>query len=543
MPDLAQTPTRHQALDRATKNTDYVLPRARVTEAAAPQVRADLRNAYRASNAESIRRTLGMVTDGVAAVVDLSQQRHFEQEKAQAQQAMQDQATGVLNPEAAKKSAAYAQVIATGTARGIASDIEAQAHDKVNALLAGGEHDLTDVNQTLDETFKPALFEADGKPKNYGTPEANAALYRALNDVRVKLHAGAQEVIATQVRAKGLNSLVDVVALDAKKGVLNVEDAIHNAGMLGVTPQAAKTEFSQAIVNAAIQTDNPDLLLHAADSRKADGTRTWSAAEENSLRDQAITLRNIVERKHEKEAADRSAATLGHYAVAVHQGVKISAATVQAQIDSGALRPQDAQMLFSVQEHHDDEARQKLMQGRQDQSYAESRQDRAMALQDRAEARSDRQSARAATGILVELYTRGMSGPQNQRAITALYAGRKIDGNTYLALQKEVASMPSDSSMVEKAGAKDYEFVMRDVFSTGRSVAGTPGNASVADFNTRADAGQLSFYRSLRQGRTPAESLRAGLYAAGLTDRFVNATLVQAQARDQAPSFTDMKKK
>ncbi|PXA91176.1 hypothetical protein DMC25_06380 [Caulobacter sp. D4A] len=544
MADLARAPTRRTAAERLTKNTDTVLPRSRITDMAAPQVRADMRSAYRGNDVDEVRRALGMVTDGVAAVADLTQQQHFEKEKAQAQQAVADEATGKINAEAAKKSEAYAQVIATSAARRTASDLEAKAKLRIQALMADGEHDLDDVNAALDEVFKPALFEADGKTaKDYGTPEANTALYQALGEVRLGLHAEAQQVIAQQVQTKGLAGVADMVALDAKKGLISIEAGIARAGELGIDPVAAKRELLPALVNTAIQTDNPDLLLKAADSRKADGSRTWSTAEENSLRDQALTLKRIVDAKNEKAAADRSAATLGTMAVKVQQGFKITPAFVQQQIDSGAIRPQDAQDLFRVQEHRDDEERQKIAQRRQDISWAQGQEDRRLALIDRAEARAARASVKAANDVLVGLYSKGASPAQAQRAAAKLYGDRKINGDTFRTLTEEIGQMPGDASVVSRVGAQDYEYTLKDIYAQSNAYAGQPGRPSAAQLAEQSQAAQLSFYRALRTGSSPAEALRAGLTAGGFQKSFVDARVAEARARDMSPTISDQKKK
>ncbi|QXZ50191.1 hypothetical protein [Caulobacter vibrioides] len=543
MTDLSKLQNRRDAAERITKNTDHILPRQRMTDTPQAMVRADMRNAYRGDQTDEVRKALGMVADTVGAVTELSQAQFADKERARANQAVQDQATGHIDAEAQKRSAAYAQVIATGTARVTAADLEGKAKVAIQQLLADGEHDLDDVNAKLDEVFKPALFEEDGKPKDYGSPEANSALYRALGEVRSQLHAGAQETIAGQVRAKGLQSVVDIVSLDAKKGVVSVEDGIAKAGALGIDAVTAKRELLPALVNTAIQTENPDLLLKAADSRKADGTRTWSAGEENSLRDQAITLRNTLDAKQDKEAAERSAATLGNMAVKVQQGFKITPQFVQQQIESGAIRPQDAQHLFGVQEHFDDEQRQKLQQRRADISWAQSQQDRAESRADRIQARAERAARRQADDLLIGIYQRGLSPAQAQRSIAALYAQRKIDGNTFRSMTEEVMQMPGDASVVSRLNAQDYEYTLKDVFTSAARLAGQPGYASVDEWDKRTQSGQLAFYRALRTGRTPADALRAGLSAAQLKDTFVDNMVRAARARDMTPTFTDQKKK
>ncbi|WP_343698846.1 hypothetical protein [Caulobacter sp.] len=543
MVNLAQTASRQTDQTRVTNNRDVVLPRARQTNTPEVRVRADMRNASRGNAVDEVRQALGLVDKVVDDYAEMSLQQHFEAEKTQALQAQADYATGTVDPEAVKRSAAYAEVLAVGRARTTAADLEARAKTEVETLLAGGEADLDDVNAKLDELFKPSLFNEDGSKRDYGSPQANAALYRELLDVRTKTHAQAQEVIAGQVRQKGLTATIDTFTLDARKGNVDVEGAIQTAGRLGITPQAAKLELRGALVNLAMATDNPELLETAANSRKADGSRTWNAGEENGLLDAARTLRAQVEAKTAKAAQDASNATLGAMAIKVRQGHRLTTGEVQAYVDSGQLRPQDVDNLFAVQEHWDDEQRQKLERGRSDIRWAQSQQEHRMALADRAQARADRAAGRAADEFMLQAYSVGANPQSALATATRLYANRKIDGDTFRVLQSEIGKLPADSDVVKQAGAEDFKYVFDDNWSTFASRAGRPGYMPRETFEQRKQAAYLSFYRSLRKGAKPEEAMRAGFAAANIPEDRIDPAIREASARATTPTRTEVKKK
>lgn len=518
MVDLASERGRVVTQSRVTNNRDTVLPGRRLDQRDDLAVRADMRNAYRTdAQVDELRRTLGMVEDATQALVVYDQKKHFEAEKKQAGQARLDDAAGQVNEAAMAKSEAYRITIARSRARKRAAEAGVGLEDAVNALLAKGATadptkgempvDLDDVNALLDERFKPLLFDEQGRPIDYGDPQANVTLYDELNKLREQVNKDAATAIQAQKQSLALSGLgdeleLDIAKVDAKTGFVDVETYVRRAAVLGIPLARAKQWFLQAAVNGATVHEKPEILRRLADSRRSDGTPTWSPAEEGQLRDAAHREGENLREKTEREAEKKSADTRGKLSVEIRQGARLTPQRVEQLIATGDLRPQDAELAFAVQNRFDDERREEVVRARQDRQWAWALQENAFQIEQRKHARQqwrmeDTIYSGTAGQISIDIAKGAVSPTAARTRIDTAYATGLINNKVAKSLYDATNNMPTDAQLVMSQGAAIWEGELAGIL--GGAVRNVEPKA-VGIMTARANASKIVFYQRLRAG-------------------------------------------
>lgn len=513
--NLAEAGNRRPAQGRVTNNRDTVIPTRRLVEAPQLRNREDMRNARRDDGeVDAVRRALGMVSDAAGDFGQAYNAQAKETAIKDAAQGRADEAMGQVDESKAAKSTAYRTAIAMSRARKRVAEVEMILKPEVEDLLSRGADadptrgeqpvDLEDVNELIEARFRSLVIdEKTGKPIDFGDPAANLEVYGALETLRPKLLTGAQEIIRQQEAEKvvrGFSDELETVVL--RGGEANIEDFMSRLPP-GVDRNKARSALLEALVNGAEQAEDPSVILKAADSRRADGTPSWTPQQEGHLRDTARRLGEELDRKRETEAKERSAATLGELSVQVRSGRRLSPLMVQELISNGRLRPEDAELAFAVQERVDDEAREQVMQRRSDISWAQSQADRARSLRES----SDTANMAEVQGLRAAMIRGDLAPAQAHREATKLFATGRISIKTYDFLVDEAKKLPTNEKAVKDAGAEVYEARLRRIIGTSRTNVGKPGKLSEGQFNLYSNTAQVTFYRELRQGAEPQVAL------------------------------------
>lgn len=517
MVNVSNIGNRRTAQERITNNRDGILPSRRLVDAPELRNREDMRNAFRADGeVDEVRRTLGLVGDAAMGIADVGTQRHAIQSEKDAGQGRADEAMGQVDEAKAAKSTAYRTAIAMSRARKKVAEIELVLRPEVEDLLARGADadptkgeqpvDLEDVNELIESRFRSLVLDEEGKPIDFGDSTANLEVYGALEQMRPKLLQGAQEIIRQQEAEKVIRGFGDELELEIMRdGTADIETYMARLPP-GVDRNAARTALMSALINGAEQAEDPDIILKAADSRRADGTPTWTPQQEGKLRDEARRLREVIDRDAEKEALERSHATLGDLSVRVRQGHRITPAEVETLIAARAIRPQDAELVFALQDRVESDARQRLEWARSDVRWAQSQ-------QERAESRRAQAGLANSQNLRAEMAAGNLTPGRALREATRLYTNGDVDLKTYEFLADEARKIPTDSKAVANAEAAVYEERLNSVIRTaGRLVTdGKPGLASQAEFNLNTANARHAFYQALRQGYAPGEALAKAL--------------------------------
>lgn len=548
MADVSQAPQRVTQQKRPGAFRGGFLAEADARLAPA-KVASDMRNAYRPDSADDVRRALGMVNDTAEKFVQLDSARREVADRADAATAVQDEALGRVEEEALpSRSTAYRAAISWSRVRRRAAETEVAVIPEVEALLARGANadptrgeeviDLEDVNKLLDDRFRALLVGPDGRPVDFGDPSANTFLYDKLNDVRMRVNSRAAEIIQQQEQQKVLLGLSDEVELDAKDGGLEVEPYISRAAALGIDPGTAKEAFRAAAINGARAAENPEVLLTLADSRRPDGTPSWNPAEENQLREAYATLHARVEADRDREALERSQATVGRLEIEVREGRRLNTTQVRELVARGELRPEDADTAFAIQDRYDDNAYQQLQRQRANISWQQSQADRARSLSRDRRGEAEDSAARS---LRIRILSGDLSGAAATRSVRQAFASGALSVSAYDRLLQEARQVPQDGNIAERRGARTEEGSLHRTIRQGYGLAGTPGHVSRSQWSGKADASLETFYTRLRQGETPSRALADAYSEMGVSTPVIGRAVRanRAQALSEAGNEDD----
>ncbi|MFN3573627.1 MAG: hypothetical protein ACK4TR_08880 [Phenylobacterium sp.] len=537
--NLASLGTRATAQGRITNNRDAVLPTRRMTEAPELRNRLQMRDAFRADpEVDAVRRALGMVNDAVEGLSAVQNEEFIARERSNAGQASADAAMDRVDEEKMATSTAYRTAIAMSRARRKAAEVEMILKPEIAEFLSSrvdadptkGEApaDLEDVNELIERRFRSLLLDEQGNPIDFGDPAANLEVYGALERMRPALLNAAQETIRAQEADRVIRGFADELELQAaKEGRIDVESFMGRLPP-GVDRNKARAALLESAVNAAEQLEDPDLLVALADSRRADGTGSWTPQQEGQLRDAARRVEAIIERNR----AERSQETLGELSVQLRMGKRLNPAEVAEMISTGRLRPQDAELAFSIQERIDDDAWEDLQRARTVSSWTQP-----------SGGGMTTGGSAAAMQLRADIIGGNLTPGQAHRMAGELYAQGAINLKTYESLADEARKIPTNAKAVQNAGAAIYEQqLIRSFNRTARQRAGQPGYASVETFNLRRATAMQAFYSALRQGAEGPEAYARALMTLPNQNRDVVARAVRdVGAEANARSAADQK--
>jgi len=544
--DLSRAPERVQTQRRVTNNRAGVIPERRNDRMPEFTPRADMRNGFRANNADEVRRALGMATNAVEAVTNLRNEQATIQAEADASQAVADHAMGTVDEAKVQRSTAYRVAISMGRARSRLADLEVALLPEVQDMLDRAEYadptkgeeviDLEDVNALIEERFRGVLLSPEGEPVDFGDPAANDALYTGLGRLRERVTAQAAQIIKQQEEKKAASSISLRFMLDVKEGKTDtLEDYMREGAILGLDMGTLKGELLSSALAAAGEAkqteidldgdgDNDDFIGPAAldrlaNSVRGDGTPSWNPQERLQLQREASRLREQIERDIEKEKAEKSAETLASLTLDIFDGKGVDTNHIRRLVAEGQLLPQDADNVLAAQDRAISRRREDIRWGWavSDRNY--ELQQRAIAARERA-ARAARggQSGSVAGQLRVGILSGALSGPQGQREALRLYNAGQINDGQLEDILKTARQAPNATDIVRDRGASNQAAYMSDFVSALEARAGQPGHIDRRTARQRTTAAQETFYRGLRMGLPNDRALYEGLRAGGVRE-------------------------
>lgn len=552
--DLSTTIGRQTATETLTRFRSETIPTDdRRTRAPSVDFTPTMRNAERpASQADAIRKVLGMAGELQTNLVDLKQTQFAEDEKANALIAAEDSATGNVNKDVYDRSLAYRMVIADGrvhkalatAAPAIAQDITSYVNQHADADPTKGEMPLTldDVNARFDDHIKALLMDKDGKPIDYGDPHANATLYRAAAQLRGQVMQNAANAIKQQEQDKAMTSISTIATGDLMSGSTTaVEDAIHKAAALGITPDLAKKTMLHTVLNTAMQGKDESVIQKALTSLQSDGkTATWNPEERGVLLQNYSTLHNQFEAERKRDREEASSQNMGKMLPDIMSGnLRITPDAMRVAIAkgpaNGGITAEHAEHLMSLQNSVD-------AKRQSEEANARSRASFAISMQDHAEVVAQRRAHEQFTSIQAGFFTGSMTQPQAIAGLDSMYKQGKLDDKTFVAARQFLMQVPSPSKLVQQHDAVQYERSLKeDLVAVDRwVVARKKGFDTPEQWTVRRGEAAAIFYRTLYSTGDPTAALTGAM-------QHINAPKPMIEQRVQSasrltPKLTDFQR-
>lgn len=552
--NLSTAPGRQTTTETPTRYKSETIPTdARLQRAPQVDIAPSMRNAERpASQADEVRKVLGLSDEAMSNLVDLKQAQFAKSEEQNALVAARDSATGNVNKDVYDRSLAYRMVIADGrvnkavanAAPNILQSVQTYINQGADADPTKGEMPVTmdDVNRHIDDLVKPLMLDEKGQPIDYGDPHANATLYRAINQLRVQALQSAANQIKQQEQDKAMTAISQVAMGDLSQGKTTaIEEAVHKAAALGIDPALAKKSVLHTVLDAAIQGKDESILQKALTSLQGDGkTSTWNAEERGVLLTNYTTLHNQFEAERLRDAERKSAENMGNLLPDIMSGKsRMTPDTIRALIAkgpaNGGITAQDAEHLMSLQNTVDSKKMQQVQ-------FAWSQQQHAWALQEHAYALAQRRASEQMVAVQARFFSGQMTQPQAIASVDQLYRTGQMNNKAYVAARQFLMAMPSPSKLVAQHDGEQFEFSLRDeLHRIDQAVAKrTRGYWSPEQWGSVRNNASATFYRQLYATGDPGESLRAALRVAGLKDKWTDSVVQNAHAK--TPKLTPFQK-
>lgn len=537
-----ETLTRFKSETVPTDDRRAVAPRA--------DLPVSMRNAARpASQADEVRKILGMTNELGSTIVDYKEAQFAKAEEQNALIAARDSATGNVNKDVYDRSRAYRIVIADGRVHQRIAEAVPQITQDISTFIAAhadadptkGEVpvSLEDVNARFDDHVKGLLLDKDGKPIDYGDPEANATLYRSINQLRVQVLQNAADTIKQQEQDKALTSIGSIASSELAKGSTTaIEDAIHKAGALGISPDAAKKAMLQTVLSTALDTKDESLLQRALVSLRADGkTSTWNPEERAVLTQNYNTLHNQFEAERTREAEKASATNLGNMLPDIISGkLRLTPDTLRALIakgpQNGGITAQDAEHAMSLQNTVDARKRADEDAARSRIQFGWAQQNHVWAMQEHARTMANIRAQERFTSIQADFFSGRMTPAQAVAAVDAQFKRGDLDGKAYVAARQFFQQVPSGSKLLSMTDGQQYAFKLNEELTRmGRmSAARAKGYWPPEVWGNAQKEAQATFYRTLYSTSDPQAALTASLKTLRLKDSYIQGVVGAASA-------------
>ncbi|MFN3558944.1 MAG: M23 family metallopeptidase [Brevundimonas sp.] len=265
MADLTKTPTRRTSQDRITNNRDNLIPRARNTDLATPEIRADLRNAVRGDGGNELARALGMAGEAAESYYRADIAKTAEQAEKDYAEGLSDAAGGQENDPEMAKSIAYQRAFHGTTAAKAQSDFERETAEAATALINQGGTD-EDVQALFDERGAAFIQETIDR---YDDPEIKQRVaVRMVNWSNERTTAA-----LTLMKERSDTELIENTQSELQNRLQRNEPLDFEATMqpliaAGMDPVRVRTALVDSTVAYAIETRNTDVLYELLDSRR-----------------------------------------------------------------------------------------------------------------------------------------------------------------------------------------------------------------------------------------------------------------------------------
>lgn len=517
MVDLSAVQGRSTATeDIATRRRGQLIPSDPNEALPHVQQTISLRDANIGSgNADAVRKALGMGQDLQTSFLNYQGAKDEQQNLADASQGVADQTNGTVDPVKQAKSTAYSVAIGTGYARAALVQMQTDLPDKLNAALAQsrsanptqGQAPMTvqDADHMVTDVVKPYLMDANGKPVDYGHPEANAYLYEGVAKLRAQLLAQAQKTIHAQETDKAASSVEDGMKLNVMSGQPpDIEGAMKQYSALGMDPKVAKGRLMDTLVDTAMTVKDASVLSVAATSRRPDGTPSWSPQEQTQLLESYHRLSDQFRVEHDKTSRDASAMVVADTYIKMANGWTPSPDDIKGLMaQPNGLRPEDVPQLMALKDRVDERKWQDIQHARSNQEFSWSQQEHAHTM-------TKWQASENAGHFMAQVYSSNVGPGDAMRELNKAYLAGQFDDETHGLLVREIKGIPTDGGIVKRAGGEDHEVILNDAIqSIRRAVPQNP--AAQAQFGKDISDAQTTFYRGLRAGDVPKAALANAL--------------------------------
>lgn len=216
--DLAKVGARGDRRSQPTRNRDTIIPGRRNTSAPDLEVSARILRPNE-SAARELEKILGLVGDTVNAGVALANQEHLDREQERAAEASVDFSSGQKNDKLFEDSQAYRRSWSVEAAKSMSTDLDVEVTQAVNERLADEEDPATleDIDEIIQSSYKSKALGPDGKPLDFGSPQALRVLGNQMGETRARLIGQASEIIRTRTNTKLINTVAFNAYVEATK--------------------------------------------------------------------------------------------------------------------------------------------------------------------------------------------------------------------------------------------------------------------------------------------------------------------------------------
>ena len=200
------------------------------------------------SDAEQLQRILGLASDTAQAVGDSLGRAQAERNKQTAGQAAIDATAGLKQEDQYAASKVYRRAYDFENAKSGAIQLDTALTQAVQERLNNSEDPATldDIMGLVDETYRGYALDADGKPRDFGSPEAQLAVAKQLSDTRARLVGSAVGIIKKQTDEKTLATIAGNILFDR----VNAVNAVPLTGV-GTVPIPPSSVAPATVVASA----------------------------------------------------------------------------------------------------------------------------------------------------------------------------------------------------------------------------------------------------------------------------------------------------
>ncbi|RVU03489.1 hypothetical protein EOE18_15310 [Novosphingobium umbonatum] len=552
--NLAQATGRNTAEELKTKFKSETIPtNDRLAQAPKVDTAFSMRNAERPdSQANEIRKVLGMLGDTQTTLAQNSMLKHEASERAAAVQAAGDLVSGNVNAEVSKRSQAYREVIADGRVLQKAQVEFPKWDESVNKLvLAGanadptkGEHGVTleDVNAHIDTLAKAMLVDDRGQPIDYGDAHANATLYKAVEKKRGQLLQTATLQIKEQMETKAVAANVAVATLEISetKNPAAFSNAIAKGTALGIAPEKTKKALAEGALANALATKDASILQIAGSAMDTDGkTPLFDPATRAFLQERYQSLHHTFDLEQREKDERLAHQNMGNIYTEVLAGKRTLSPTDIHDLavkgpSAGGIRFEDQEMLAGLVHRTEEwklqrlnEARQAVQQHRQDVQWGW-----AVQAHNKQEAE---QRVRDQSFKTLATYFSGQKTPgQLTKELTLDYNRGLLTPEAYSSSINVIKQIPSPAKLVSQNGAQQHLDALNEDLRNMDAVSRQrkPGYWSPEQWATKRPQVITTFFQTLAVTGDANLALTSSLETMNLSSKYA-----QSRARTAGHAF------
>lgn len=310
---------------RITNNRDGILPGRRNTNAPELAVVADLRDARRGDGAREVAAALGILDTASSIIVDK---------------------VNYNDARAREMAVAKARVAAKGAGESAGLEMEKWINE-ARDVNGDGVFTEADLQGLVDQYFQQAALDEEGRPLDFGHPEAHRAMALDLLEARQSIMLRGRKFLADKEEADHLNNAAVLLTDDAAKtGAYDIAGAIDRLPA-GFDRTVAKKAFLTAALDDADANGNVKAFDSLLATTKSDGTELWTPAERAAIRDKQEATEARVERESERAQKERHEAATEGFIERMVQGQPLSITEIREAERADSIPAQTALTLIT----------------------------------------------------------------------------------------------------------------------------------------------------------------------------------------------------